>query len=318
MSTFGAYLEARRPVDDRALDDRVFEQFAAALAAHSAGDDEPLRIVEVGGGIGTMIARLVERNVLAGSVRYRLIDREAALVDRAREVLPDWLEAAGCTVERTPTGLVARSRPQSVASGSAPGLELEVILEVGDAFTVSTDGTGADAVIVSAVFDLVDLERALPWLASALQPGGLCYAPLTYDGATGFAPVDPLDDRLERLYHRHMDEIRDEPGGSRAGRRLVGSLERDDQPFCVLAVGGSDWVLRPHERSSTVASAERVVLGHLLETIDDALADVPVSTVEQRTRQRWRDRRERELEAGELTAFVRHVDVLARRDSSGE
>ncbi|RQH01803.1 class I SAM-dependent methyltransferase [Natrarchaeobius oligotrophus] len=316
MSTFHAYLEARRPVDDRALDDRAFEAFADGLAARSTGTDEPLRIVEVGGGVGTMIARLVERNALSGPVRYRLIDRDADAVDRARERLPDWLEAAGCTVERTSTGLVARSsRPRSGATDAPFGLELEVTFEIGDAFAASID-RGADAVIGSAVFDLVDLDRALPWVASVLEPDGLLYAPLTYDGATGFAPVDPFDDRLEEFYHRHMDEVRDEPGGSRAGRRLVGALEGDDLSE-VLAVGGSDWVLRPHDRPPSVESAERVVLGHVLETIDDALADCSADAIDPRDRRRWLDRREDELEAGELTGFARHVDVLARADSTG-
>ena len=311
MSSFQTYLEARRSVDDRALHDRVFEAFADGVAELAAGNGDPLRIVEVGGGIGTMIARLVERDVFSGSVRYRLIDRDADTIDRAREVLPDWLEAAGCAVERTATGLDVRST--STRADGPSGFDLEVRLETGDAFDGSPDEMTADAVIGSAVFDLLDLERALSWVESVMRPGGLFYAPLTYDGATRFTPADPFDDRLERLYHRHMDEVRDEPGGSRAGRRLVELLDRDDRPFEVLEVGASEWVLHPHERSPSTASAERVVTRYLLETIDDALSDFAMKTVDPRNRRRWRHRRAEELATGELTVRVRHVDVLARR-----
>ncbi len=311
MSSFQTYLEARRTVDDRALHDSVFEVFADGLAEFSGGNGDPLRIVEIGGGIGTMIARLVERDVFTGSVRYRLIDRDADTIDRAREGLPDWLRAAGCKVERTATGLDVRS--SRTRADEPPGFDLEVILETADAFDGSPDGMAADAVIGSAVFDLLDLDRALSWAASVMRPGGLFYAPLTYDGATEFSPPDPFDGRLERLYHRHMNEVRDEPGGSRAGSRLVELLESDDRPFEVLEVGTSEWVLSPHNRSPSVASAERVVTRYLLETIADALSDYAVETVDPRIRRRWRHRREDELDAGELTVRVRHVDVLARR-----
>ena len=311
MSSFQTYLEARRSVDDRALHDRVFEAFGDGVAELAAGNGDPLRIVEVGGGIGTMIARLVEWDVFSGSVRYRLIDRDADTIDRARERLPDWLTAAGCDVERTSTGLVARS--SRTRTDAAAGLDLEVIFETGDAFDGSPDEMTTDAVIGSAVFDLLDLERALSWVESVMRPGGLFYAPLTYDGATRFTPADPFDGRLERLYHRHMDKVRDEPGGSRAGRRLVELLESDDRPFEVLEVGASKWVLRPQDRSPPVASAERVVTRYLLETIDDALSDYAVEMVDPRNRRRWRHRRAEELATGELTVRVRHVDVLARR-----
>jgi hypothetical protein len=316
VSSFQAYLEAKRSVDDRAIDDRVFRAFAEGLA-ELATDERPLRIVEVGGGIGSMVVRLAERDVLSGPVRYRLIDLDAESIDRAREFLPARLEEVGYAVDRTAAGIAARPthpRDRTPADGSREGVELEVILETGNAFGTSIDRE-VDAVIGAAVFDLVDLDRALSWTTSVLEPGGLVYAPLTFDRSTGFAPRVPLDRRLERLYHRHMDDVRDEPGGSRAGRELVGTLEADDRPFEVLGVGGSGWVLRPHGRTGDDGRDDRVVLRHMLETIDGALADYPAETLAPEERRRWVERRRGELEAGALTAVVHHLDVLARLEA---
>jgi hypothetical protein len=309
VNDFLAYLEAKRAVDDWALNDRVFERFADELAVLATRRERPVRIVEVGGGIGSMPVRLAERGVLPNTAQYRLIDLDANAVDYAGEWLPARLDTAGYAVERTSAGLVA----ESPTAGAESDRRLEIRLESGDAFADHTADGPVDVVIGSAVFDLVDLDRALPWLSSTLESGGLVYAPLTFDGATGFAPSDALDGRIERLYHRHMDEVRDEPGGSRAGRRLLGVLEGDGRPFEVLGVGGSDWILRPQDRAEAVAEDERLVLRHLLETIDGALADYPASTLEPAERRRWIERRRVELDSGEFTLVAHHLDVLARR-----
>ena len=313
MTTFQAYLEAKRSVDDRALNDRVFQAFVDGLADLAETHEGPIRIVEIGGGIGSMVARLAERTVLPSAVQYKVIDLDQDSIGRARERLPTWLADAGYTVDRTQRGLVARSEGRDgVADDASNGVELEVVLETADAFATRNDCTAVDVVIGAAVFDLVNLERALSWVSLVLKPGGLVYAPLTFDGATGFTPPDSFDGRLERYYHRHMDDIRDEPGGSRAGRQLVGALEAEERPFEVCAVGGSDWVLRPHDRTAAVARDERTVIRHLLETIDDALEDYPADQLDPNARRRWLERRYNELEAGELTVLAHHLDVLGR------
>jgi hypothetical protein len=315
VTDFRAYLEAKRSVDDRALNDRVFEAFVDELSARAASRPGPVRIVEIGGGIGSMLVRLAERDALPTAVRYRLVDLDSETVDYAREWLPARLDGLELSVERTSTGLVARADPNVSPSDSALARngELRVRLEAGDAFAESSPAEPADAVIGSAVFDLVDLERALPWLSSALRSGGVVYAPLTFDGATGFVPADPLDVRLEALYHRHMDELREEPGSSRAGRRLLGALGADSRGFKILDVGGADWVLRPQDRSEPAAADERLVVRHLLETIDGALADYPASTLDPAERRRWVARRRDDLDSGALTVLAHHLDVLARK-----
>ncbi|MFW6321801.1 MAG: class I SAM-dependent methyltransferase, partial [Halohasta sp.] len=168
----------------------------------------------------------------------------------------------------------------------------------------------ADAVVASAVLDLVDIEAALADLGAVLDDGGLLYAPMTFNGRTSFRPSVRGDDRIERLYHRHMDEIRAQPGSSRAGHDLLESLPAAG--YRVLEAGGGDWVVRPVD--GAYPNTESAMLEHLLSTIDDALADYPENVLEASTRQEWIDTRRRQVARGELSLVAHHLDVLARLD----
>lgn len=126
-----------------------------------------------------------------------------------------------------------------IADHSEDRTRLEITLEQADALTLEAT---ADVVIAAAFLDLVDADAAVPALEAMLEDGGLLYAPITYDGGTGFAPRDPLDSHLEQAYHRHMDEHRD-GGRSDAGRHLLTELPARD--WTVLESGGSNWIVRP-------------------------------------------------------------------------
>ncbi|THE65490.1 class I SAM-dependent methyltransferase [Salinadaptatus halalkaliphilus] len=293
------YLAAKRTVDDRALDRHVWDRFVSTLEADADGD--PIRILEVGAGIATMVARLATWGRLDRPLSYRAVDLDATCIDAGRRLLPDWLERAGYDVERRGERLYAWDR----TAGRHAHPQFEITLEVADATTI-TDA--ADAVVGAAVFDIVDLETMLVALRDCLRPGGLLYAPCTFAGTTTFVPRHPLDDRIERHYHRHMDDVREQPGGSRAGQQLIETAP--ELGYEHLAVGGADWVILP--RDGEYRHNEGVVLEHLLETIDDALADVPESVLESSVRNRWLEHRRRQLERTEFGMIVHHLDVLAR------
>ncbi|WP_253736533.1 class I SAM-dependent methyltransferase [Halohasta salina] len=312
MTTHHEFLDAKRTIEDRALNRRVFDRFTDALAdraaAQAAEPDrtaervvsaDPVRIVEVGAGTGSMVVRLADWEVFPPRVDYRAVDLDATTVDLARRRLPERLSAAGYTVDRKSDRIVAR-QPND-------GLDrrLEISLEVGDGFAIDDE---ADAVIAAAVLDLVDLQPAVEDLKKLLADGGLLYAPFTFNGHTSFLPRDLVDDRIERLYHRHMDEVRDQPGSSRAGQRLLKALPAAG--YTVLAAGGADWTVRPVD--GEYPAAESTALDGLLSTIDGALADYPPDVIEADTRRAWIERRREQLARGELTLVAHHLDVLAR------
>lgn len=304
MTDQRTYLEAKRTVDDRALNRRVLDRFAEGLDARSS----PVRILEIGAGIGTMIARLAAWDCLPDEVAYRAVDRDAESVRYARERVPEWLADAGYAVER-----LDDDRGETTLLARSDTTRIEITLEVADAFEIEDR---ADAAIASAVLDIVDLERAIPAIEGLLEPAGLLYAPITFDGGTTFAPRDPADDRIERRYHHHMDAVRS-AGGSRVGRELLWRLP--DAGWSVLEAGGSDWVVRPRAEEAGYPAEERAFLEGLLETIDGALAeleaderDFEIGDLEPAERRRWLERRRDELERRELVFVAHNLDVLAR------
>ncbi len=288
---FKAYLAAKRTVDDRALNRRVLRRFSAELP-------ESARILEIGAGIGTMVERLHSWDCLPRDTHYTAIDIDPETVGVARErLLAGEFESDGDDIR-----LMDGER------------QLTVSFEIADAidFSARTDERW-DALVGHAVLDLFDLESALPPFLSVLEPGGICYFPITFDGGTSFDPPHPQDARVERLYHEHMDD----GGSSDAGRRLLAALRARGlhdasggarRETTVLAVGSSDWVVFPQNQS--YPADEAAFLRYILDTIDGVLDGTP--DIDAKAFADWRRTRHRQVEAGELTYVAHQLDVLAR------
>ena len=83
------YLAAKKSVDDRALNWRVWQRLVAALPR--APTEQPLRILEVGAGIGSMVERLLAGDVLTHAT-YTAIDKAPALLTEAHRRLHQWAD----------------------------------------------------------------------------------------------------------------------------------------------------------------------------------------------------------------------------------
>ncbi|HEX9883195.1 MAG TPA: methyltransferase, partial [Desulfobaccales bacterium] len=237
--SFTRYLAAKKNLDDRSLNRRVWDHLRQAVPERP--EPAPLRVLEVGCGIGTMIERLLDWGLLGQAV-YTAIDAEAANLAAARERLRG-LAAAPAPTDPEAGPLLIQSDTRKVL------VELETIDLCH--FAAREQGRASwDLLIAHALLDLLDLPAALPPMFSLLRPGGLFYFTLNFDGATILEPViDPhLDRQIETLYHGTMDQRRlaDQPAGdSRTGRRLFGHLKA--AVARVLAAGSSDWVVFPGE-----------------------------------------------------------------------
>lgn len=303
MTELVEYLTAKRDIDDRALNRRVWGRFAEQLVEVARDTDRPLRIVEVGTGVGSMIARLAEWETVPGTVSYRAVDLNEACIAAARDRVPKWLSAAGYEVETA-------SGTDIVAEHPTASTRFELSLEVADARRIVDD---ADAVVAAAFLDIVDPDRILRSLREVVADRGVIYAPCTFDGATHFTPPEPNDGRIERLYHRHMDELREQPGSSRAGRAILDRAP--DHGYDVDAVGGGDWVVHPGDEG--YSDSERVFLRHLVETIDGALTEYPTPELDPSVRRAWIESRTNQCARGELTMIAHHLDLLLRAGSEG-
>ncbi|WP_050032909.1 hypothetical protein [Halorubrum halophilum] len=327
-AAFRRYLRAKRTVDDRALDRRLVGILRERLADRAAATEGPLRVLEVGAGIGTMVARLIDWEVLPpGETRYVAVDRDAGTLAGLDPFLREW--AAG------------RDEPVSVAE-AADGGETDAVVVETNSRVVQVESVAADAVayaaerpgefdalIGMALLDVLDLT-GLETLLDALAPGGTYYFPITFDGGTRFRPFHPADRAIERRYHAHMDA---KPGGSsRAGGDALARL-RGIEGASLLGAAGSDWVVRPVEGAdrqtapeSPYPGDEAFFLRYILDTVEEAIGEVIEGTVEgpsARTLSEddedpaaeldaWLARRRRQVDAGELVYLTHQLDLLGR------
>src|SRR5690348_14745159 len=222
---YARYLAAKTTVDDRALNRHVLAELCRLMPAGAP------QVLEVGAGLGTMVARLMDWGTV-GAGEYILLDADRQLLDSSRRWLRDWAAARGLRSDLLPDGLrVGDLRVRLVHA------ELGSYLEAGHR-------APADVVIANALLDLVDVPTALPGLLRLLVPGGVYWFTINYDGESIFEPGHPRDDLIMRAYHRDMDErVRyGRPAGeSRTGRRLFRYLRDAGAP--ALAAGSSDWVV---------------------------------------------------------------------------
>ncbi len=284
FTDFPRYLAAKRTVDDRALNRLVWRAFRDCLPA-----TRPLRVLEVGGGIGTMVERLVAWGLPTAPVDYTLLDADPANIVVAQERLA------------APPALPASFRLHFVAADMLTFAQER-----------SADAPLFDALIAHAVLDLVDLRRALPPLLALLRPGGCFWFTLNFDGGTIFAPEwdDPTwEDYLMARYHRTMDErrVNGQPAGSsRTGRRLLTLLPHLGAE--VLAAGASDWVVFP--RAGAYLADEAYFLHFIVATVQRALAHDP--TVDPERLSAWAAHRHDQIAAGQLVYIAHQLDLAGR------
>ena len=95
------YLAAKKSVDDRALNWQVWQRLVAALPR--ATSEQPLRILEVGAGIGSMVERLLAGDLLTHAT-YTAIDQAPTLLAEACRRLRQWTRERGFQVDENPQG----------------------------------------------------------------------------------------------------------------------------------------------------------------------------------------------------------------------
>jgi SAM-dependent methyltransferase len=286
---FTRYLAAKRHVDNRALNRQVLAELCRLMPAGAP------RILEVGGGLGTMVARLLEWRVIDAG-EYTLLDVDRRLLEGSRAWLGEWARGHGIRAEPLPDGLrLGDLRVRLVEA------ELGSYLDAGH-------GEPADVLIAHAFLDLVDVPAALPGLLGLLAPGGAYWFTVNYDGETIFQPDHPDDRQMMQAYHRSMDErVRyGRPAGdSRSGRHLFGQLADAGAP--PLSAGSSDWVVHAGP-DGVYPDDDADFLGHILDTVEAALQE----RVDPAALAGWMASRRGQLAAGRLCYIAHQLDFAGR------
>jgi SAM-dependent methyltransferase len=299
--SFKRYLAAKKSVDDRALNRHVWESLVRSLPATTSA--APLRVLEVGAGIGTMIERLLDWEALTHAA-YTAIDADAVNIDAAHRRLPSWALRRGFNVERVGERLHLRRGGRDVI------LELEGV-DLLD-FAERERGRRAwDLLIAHAFMDLVDVPSTLPDLFSLLRPNGLFYFTIVFDGVTTFQPeVEPaFDARIAALYHQTMDQrvTAGKPSGdSQAGRHLLNYLRAVQAEL--LDVGASDWVVLAGPDG--YPADEAYFLHHIIHILHTALEGHPDLDAAQFAD--WIAQRHNQVEAKTLAYIAHQLDYLGR------
>ncbi len=288
--SFPRYLLAKQTIDDRSLNRHVLEALRVALPQGR------IRLIEVGAGMGTMLARLISWGLIT-QADYVHEDALVENIEFVAEWIPQWAERAGLQVEH----------PSSDSLRLVDGThDIHVTLVAQDVFDfIQRRLPPADVLIASAFLDLLPMPESLAKLLTLTKD--LAWLTVNFDGVTSFEPaIDPeLDARIERLYHRTMD-TRPTGGDSRSGRHLLGALQGAGAR--VLAAGPSDWVV--HASDGQYPADEAYFLHFILHFFEEALADDP--DLDRADLDRWLRMRRAQVDRGDLMYVAHQLDYLAR------
>lgn len=296
--SFTRYLASKRTVDDRALNRRVWLALEKRLAARQS--PAPLKVLEVGGGIGTMFQRMIEWGLLENA-EYTLVDEMAENIAVARSQTADW--AAGQKFSVQTAGEQIHLTRESLRYDFR-ALQADML-----DFLQQSPGQSWDLLVANAVLDLLDVPVVLPVLAKALNPGGLMYLSINFDGLTALEPsVDPaLDDFMMALYHQTMDErvTAGKPSGdSRTGRHLFAWLPQAG--LQILEAGSSDWLV--YAQSGQYTADEAYFLGCILHFFEDSLSQR--AELAPADLSRWLALRREQVARAELVLIAHQFDFL--------
>jgi len=288
--SFPHYLLSKQSVDDRALNKDVLNALKMNLPS------QPIRIIEVGAGIGTMLRRLIRWGVVC-QAEYVLVDEMAENIEYASEWIPQWATEAGLSVERL-------ERNQVRVCDAAR--DVRIRLERSDVFDfIQRNKEPADLLIAHAFLDLLPMPESLPKLLSLTKD--LAWLTINFDGVTTFEPTinAALDEQIERLYHQTMD-TRPTGGDSRSGRHLFGYLQSANAE--IVAAGASDWVVHP--MNGKYPEDEAYFLNFILHFFEESLAGQTELNADAFAR--WLHERCVQIECGELVYIAHQMDFLVK------
>jgi SAM-dependent methyltransferase len=297
--SFTRYLAAKKSVDDRALNRHVWRTLKAALP------DGRLRILELGAGIGAMVERVVEWDLLPTAdytaavytaAVYTAIDNEPENIAHIYERLPQ-------------SGFIHQD---DHLRWQNDGRSLTIHPQTADIRQIAADPAQQgqwDLLIAHAVLDLLPLDRLLAPLLGLLRPGGLFYFTINFDGETIFEPIlDPIfDAEIMRLYHASMDNrlIEGElSGDSRTGRHLFQRLTAVGGQ--ILAAGSSDWVV--YGQDGRYPADEAYFLHAILHMMAQTLSQSP--ELDQPQFAQWLAQRQQQIDRGELVYIAHQLDFV--------
>ena len=298
---FIRYLEAKKTVDDRALNRAVLDQFSKRLKQKTLHATDTIRLLELAAGIGTMFERLMEWGII-DCAQYTLMDSCLELIAHAKVRLAKWAHRHQYHIEPLSDMCWRLSRGQQ---------RVDLRFHTGDVFAYleQQQVDSWDVIISHAFLDIIDTGLLIPKVLSVLKRDGIFYFSVNFDGETILLPAidTQLDEQIIADYHRVMDQQRPEGRhvtGTRTGRYLLTQIPSAGAK--IIAAGASDWVVFPHDQK--YAEQEDYFLHSIINTISDTLHEQTSYPIKS-----WLDERHQQINRGELVYIAHQLDVLGEQ-----
>lgn len=281
-----------RPLEhafSEALEKIRSDRSPAASTLDRATPHFPIRLADLGGGTAANFRALAPR--LRGDQEWLLLDHDPRLLAEAPSRIAHWAQAQGwqAIVQGGRCEVHARGAHWSLATQA---IDLAECLE-------TIDATRYDGIVTTAFLDLVSqgwLARLARWLVNAGRP---MLATLTVDGLRRWHPEATDDALIEQAFRAHQGG--DKGFGESVGPGAAAALAQILQALaCPVSIARSDWQIGAADLSMLNRMADEAV-GVALE-VDPASRD-RVS--------RWREIRALQIQRGDATLTIGHVDLLA-------
>ena len=297
--SFTRYLAAKKRVDDRSLNQHVRQVLENSIPRTSI--EKPLKVLEIGAGIGTMVERLLEWGLL-GNAEYTAIDSQTEIIDFAQRGLLQWADQNSYQTSNSGNKLLISTEKKRV--------QVELLdVDLFDFIASQSDKGTWDLLIAHAFLDLVDVPNTLPKIFTLARKGSLFYFSINYDGLTVLEPIIDFefDQRVLELYHRTMEQrSRDGHlfGDRHTGRHLFQHIQRSGGR--ILASGSSDWVVYPDPAG--YHQDEAYFLHFIINTIFQALENHP--ELDSLRFAEWIRQRHIQIERKELIYIAHQIDYI--------
>lgn len=288
------YLVAKKKIDDHSINLQVFNTLKNFLQKQNSVI--PLTILEIGAGIGTMLARMVEWKLLQGKVKYIATDNDIGQIPGAQHYLSSWAK------KKQHQLIWLTERQGELKTGEA---EITILLDVMGAEDENRLHSlpTFDLLVAHAILDLIDFTTTLLKLFSRLHDEGLAYLTCNFDGKTEFLPEHHHDFEIIEMYHNSMEARK--PGATRSGRNLISFFQQHG--IEILAAGASDWLIPPAKKGYRFE--EKFFLKAILAMIEK---EYSTAKSQDTTIKEWVKLRNEQIEEAKLCLFASHLDFLVR------
>ncbi len=252
------YLSAKKPVDDESLNQAVWKSMINWLKTRQ-DNTKSLKILEIGAGIGTMLERLLETDLLTNCT-YTAIEMEAPFRESAFNRLENWSKDNNFSFTKI-------NKDKILISNNDKSIELDWI--IGDVLNIKDriENNYYDLLIGHAVIDLLPVPQCMPGLLTFLKPGAGFYLSLNFSGNTQFIPAHPEDEKISAAYHQDMDNRFPDLDWQPSLTGIALGPWLTSQGHKIIEHGPSDWKL---PLPTLTAETNGLFIANILDTIENA------------------------------------------------